>query len=395
MVTKSLATLVLAVALTACAAGGTQQSDQPSSSHAASIEPTPTATPVDIPSEFAAQMLASSEFRADISGTLQVGDNAGEINGVMDVVASGSHQRVVISFPEMEPQETEEIVLADASYALEDGIWIRAETDPGSGGGDSGLESIFVAALAHPDRLVLAGTETIDGERLHRLEIRPAPEISAEMLGFADPSVTEFEATLAFVAEDDGTPAGLIIEANWLQGEEAMEGQMDMRFRLDEGTHDVQVIAPEDPWEVRVGVELGYRMAHPVDWAVSYRPENEEYFAIDDYLGPVDDEVHVVAYPDLQGATGTDEWFRWSAISLVQDFGTEPEIATEFALTDGSKVRVLTLHYMEGATKVFFQQAVIVRGTQAWDVDWYSLAGNEAEDEETLLQMLGTFEPAG
>ena len=61
--------------------------------------------------------------------------------------------------------------------------------------------------MADPDSVVLAGTETIDGERLDRLEIQPAPDITAEMLGFTDPALSEFEATLAFLAEDDGKPA--------------------------------------------------------------------------------------------------------------------------------------------------------------------------------------------
>ena len=75
MITKTLAVLILAIALTACAAGGTQESVQPTSTEAPStLAPTPVPTPIDIPREFAAQMRLASQFRADISGTVQVGE---------------------------------------------------------------------------------------------------------------------------------------------------------------------------------------------------------------------------------------------------------------------------------------------------------------------------------
>jgi hypothetical protein len=396
MITKTLAVLTLAIALTACAAGGTQESARPSATDAPpTLAPTPVPTPIDIPREFADQMLAMTQFRADISGTVQVGDAAaGEISGMMEVAGTESHQQMVISFPGGEPQETEEIVLADASYALEDGIWIRTDAQLGDGV-DTGFGAIWSAAVADPDSLVLAGTETIDGERLHRLEIQPAPDITAEMLGFTDPAFSEFEATLAFLAEDDGKPAAIVLEATWLQGPDAVDGTMDMRFRFDAGTRDVEVTAPEDAWEVRVGVELGYRMAYPVDWSVSYAPATDEFAASDNYLGPVDDGVQVVAFPDLQGAASPDEWFRWSAQTLMQDFGTEPSVSETFPLADGTDARILSLYFQDGKDEIFFQQAVVVRGGQAWDINWFSLAGNEAEDGERMLQMLLTFEPAG
>ena len=396
MITKTLAVLILAIALTACAAGGTQESVQPTSTEAPpTLAPTPVPTPIDIPREFAAQMRLASQFRADISGTVQVGEGqVGEISGLVEIAGGDTHMRMIITAPDGEPQTTEQIVTADGSYALEDGIWIRSDADPGAGGA-TGLGGMWTAMVAEPDRLAVVGTEMIDGERLHRLEMEPAPDITAEMLGFADPAFSEFEATLAFLAEDDGKPAGIILEATWMQGTDALEGAMDLRFRFDGGARKVEVIAPEGAWETRVGVELGYRMAYPVKWSVSYAPATDEFLASDNYLGPVDDEVHVVAYPDLQGATSADEWFRWSAQTLLRDFGVEPSVSDTFSLADGTDVRILSLSYEDGPDKVFFQQAVIVRGTRAWDVNWFSLAGNEAEDGATMLQMLTTFEPAG
>ena len=49
-------------------------------------------------------------------------------------------------------------------------------------------------------------------------------------------------------------------------------------------------------------------------------------------------------------------------------------------MADGTEARILSLYYMDGSDEIFFQQAVVVRGTQAWDINWFSLAGSEAED---------------
>jgi uncharacterized membrane protein len=389
--------LALAFALGACGGSAQGPASDPSTTAtapSATVEPTPTATPIDIAGEFAAQMLARTQVKAEITGSVEVGGVVGVVSGTVESVGSDLHERMVVSFDEMPPQETERIVDADAWYTLDDqGIWLR-HLGPTSGA-STGLDALVNDALAHSERLVLAGTEMVDGDRLRRLEIQPPPQITPDMLGMVDPTIADFEADVAFFAEDDGTPAGVVVNAAWVQGEDAVPGLVEMVYRFDWGATDVRVTAPEDPWQMHAGDELGYQMAYPVNWVARHEPAAGNLLATDRFLGTVDDQVQVVAYPDLQGIPTAEDWFRASAQTLLRDFGTEPEVANTLSLADGSEVRILTLHYDEGPDRLFFQQAVVVRGTRAWDINWYSFAGSEARDGATLLKMLLTFEPAG
>ena len=398
MVTKALSVLTLAVVLAACAADVAEESAPTTPTDAPTIAPTPTATPIDVPGEFAAQMLANTQLRSEISGTIQVGDGpTGDLSGSVESVGSDVHQAMAVTFPGHAPRETESITDAGATYELQDGVWIRTQVSSGGSGGPAeatGLQAIVEAALADPDGLELAGTEEIDGERFQRLDIQPAPEITAAMLGFTDPTIADFDATVAFLAEDDGTPAGIVTEATWVQGAEPVDGTLDMRFRFDWGASDVRVTAPENPWVFHASDELGYRMAYPIDWTVRHVPASGELIATDEYLGTVDDSVQVRAFADLQGAPTVEDYYRAAAQSLLRGFGTEPEIPHRLILEDGSQARVMTLHFEDAGEEFFFQLAVIVRGTQAWDLSWYSLAGNETDDGATLLKMLMTFAPA-
>ena len=227
---------------------------------------------------------------------------------------------------------------------------------------------------------MLSGTEVVDGDRLLRLDIEDAPGIPAETLGFTDPTIADFEATVAFLAEDDGAPAGMVVEATWVQGADAVAGAIDLRYRFALGARDVTVTAPEDPWEFHLGEQLDYRMAYPIGWTVGHEPATADYPPFDLYLGRVDDEVQVIAYADLMGAPTAEDWFRSSAQVILRDYGAEPEIAEPIFLEDGSEVRVMKVHYSDGPDEWFFQQAVIVRGTQAWDINMFSFAGNETKD---------------
>ncbi|MCA1570263.1 MAG: hypothetical protein LC798_08095 [Chloroflexi bacterium] len=394
----SIVSLALALALTACAGDAAQGSASPFATDSPSPEststPTPTATPIDVAGVFAAQMQASEQLEAELSGTIEAGERVGELSGTMEAVGSDVHQIIVVAFPELPPHDTETIVVGSFSYALEDGIWIRTAHEP-EGEEPAGIQAIVDAALEDPDGLALAGTELVQGDRLHRLEIEPAPEISAGMLGFADPTIADFEATLAFLAEEGGTPAGMVVEATWIQGEQPVPVAIEMRFRFDWEADDLQITAPEDPWEWYDSDPLGYRMAHPVGWTVTHERAAGETPAIDRYLGPVDDQVSVVLFADLQGEPSAEDWFRESAQLLLRDFGVEPDVANEVVLANGFRVRILTLHYEEGGDQFFFQQAVVFGGTVAWDVNWFSFEGNEVEDGETLLKLLTSFEPAG
>jgi hypothetical protein len=126
---------------------------------------------------------------------------------------------------------------------------------------------------------------------------------------------------------------------------------------------------------------------------VVHEPEGEDFAASDAYIGPIDGEVDVILWNDLQGNT-PNTWFRDSQAWLADEFGTEPTVTTELlTLADGASVRVFELHYTYEGDDYFFQQAVVFAGDRAWDVNWYSTPGTEDAARAMLLSFVGTFEP--
>jgi len=109
------------------------------------------------------------------------------------------------------------------------------------------------------------------------------------------------------------------------------------------------------------------------------------------FIAPIDGEVDVFFYEGVGGVT-PNIWFRESADLLAEEFVTKP-IASDIDLRSGARTRVFELNYTSEGTDFFFQQAVIVAGDRAWDINWYSTAGREDADRELFLRFVGTFEP--
>lgn len=379
----------LLLGLSACAAPGAS----PSSTEAAataSPDPTPTEAPIDVAEEFAAKAERLDTFAAELSGTLRVGGVEGEVSGDLELVGSDVHSLTVVTFPGLPEQETETISMGGTKYERsENGYWLQL---PAGGSGAAGSDPV-TAALANTDALEVVGTEKHDGETLHRIESSGLADISPEALGITDPTIADFEAEVAFLAEDDGTPAGIIVTAAWVQGpaDAPVEAEFDLLFLFVDDVATVE--APDDPWTRYQSAELGYTMDHPVDWNVTHTPATADVQVSDFYLGPVDGEVQVYSYTDTFSATA-NEWFRGSAELLTEKFGSEPELANILVLTNGLEVQIFIGEYTEGGRAIFYQQAVVFGGNVAWDLDWYSLVGNEAEDQVRFVQFVLSFQPS-
>lgn len=380
--------LALVLGLAACASGAPASSTE--AAVTASPEPSPTEAPVDVAEEFAAKVEGLQAFAAELSGTLRVGGLEGEVSGNLEVVGSDVHSLTVITFPGLPEQETETISAGGTSYQLsENGYWLQL---PADGSGAAGSDPV-TAALANTDALEVVGTEEHDGEALHRIESSGLADIPPEALGITDPTVSDFEAEVAFLAEDDGTPAGIIVTAAWAQGpEEApVEAEFELLYLIVAGVPTVE--APDDPWTRYQSAELGYQMDHPADWDVTHMPAEGEVSPWDFYLGPVDGEVQVYRYTDVAGLTA-NQWFRDSAVLLAERFGSEPELAIVMSLDNGLEVQIFVGEYTEGGVIIHYQQAVVVGQNVAWDLDWYSGAGSEVEDGALFTQLVLSFEPS-
>jgi hypothetical protein len=391
-ITRRLAMMAAAVMLTVGLASCDAASSSPASSADATVaaatpSASPTASPIDIAEAFATKVRGSLTFSAELSGYVRVGDVEGEMSGELQAVGGDVHNLTVITFPGLPPQETETISVDGKSYKrTPQGYWLQSE----GGAGGTGTDPVSMA-LANADDLEVVGTEEHDGVTLHRIESNDPPDIALATLGITDPTVTDFDAEVAFLAEDDGTPAGIVFTASWTQGpaEAPVPAEFELRYMTVDTVGEIE--APDDPWVLYRSAELGYQMAYPADWDVSFEPATAEIPEGDFYIGPVDGEVDVFRYTDVGGALA-NEWFRGSVDLLTQSYGTAPEVLATLSLANGLEAQILAGHYADETQNVFYQQGVVFGGDVAWDLYWYSSPGNETEDQALFLQFVSSFE---
>ena len=379
--------------LTACGAAATS----PSSEAAPSVTESPSASPspeIDVASAFA-EIMGSSTFSVEsqISGSIEVGAGEGAISGSLVADAGGNHLVMEITLPGQASQVTETINAGGMSYRREGDLWFLA-------GDVSNGDDSFAADLGNLESLRDEGVVERDGDRLHRLVPSQPLDLDASSLGFDDPSVSGFQADVEFFATDDGTPAGLVISAQWEQdvNGEPMDATMTLDYAFTSVGEAVDIVAPEELWLKFTSDAFGYQMAYPSTWDFQHFPAEGEFPAADVFLAPatvgaVATEVDVYHYPDLEAGIVPNAWFRDSGLLLEETWGTSLE-TSELIEVNGIEAQLFTLHgVQEGGNDTYFQEAAIFAGSVAWDVDWYSQPGMEMADRELFVKMLSTFRP--
>lgn len=385
--------LLLIATLTGCAGQAVSPSIDAATSPTESQSPSPSPD-VDVAGAFA-DIMGSPTFSVEavISGSVEVGAVEGAISGSLMAGVGGSHLLMEIALPGQASQATETISVGGKAYQREGGLWFLStdETTP---------DNSFTAALGDLESLSDAGIVELDGDRLHRLVPSQPLDLDPASFGFTDPSVSGFEGGVEFLATQDGAPAGMIITANWEQdvNGEPEDGTMTLEYAFSSVGGTVDVVPPDEVWLKFTSDTFGYQMAYPSTWDFQHIPADEEYSAADVFLapatiGPVQTEVDVYHYPDLEAGVLPNAWFFESGTVLEEKWGTAPETSEPIEV-NGIKAQLFSLHgVQDDGEDAYFQEAAIFAGNVAWDVDWYSQPGKEAHDRELFLKMLSTFRP--
>jgi hypothetical protein len=383
---RPLVGLAALVLLTGCA-GSPTPTLAPATPPAADVSPTPTPT-VDPAAAFLAA-INDPEFSATatLSGAVEIGDLEMEVNGEMRLSGQDAYTLMKASLPDGTIQSTESISVSGGRYVRQgDGLWML---QPAAGENTGSVMPGFDF-----ESLREAGTKVVDGQSLVRLLPVGGSDLAPTFFGLADPSVVDFDAELEFFAEPDGTPAVLLATASW---EQALRGTpvgaaLELRFDFDRIGQWVRIDEPPLVWTTHTSPELGYAMAIPTEWSADHVAATDEYLAYDLLLGPVDGEVHVTKYPDVEAGLPPNAWFQESASWIEQSFGV--------SLTTWESI---TVHELPGALfkahisiegrELFYQQVTVLGDGVGWDIDWYSRVGAEESDRKMFLDFVSTFEP--
>jgi len=288
--------------------------------------------------------------RVAISGEMTFDTISLPITGVLELRPGASHTVITLASG-ASAQTSESTYVGGHKYERVNGVWFDAGT-PDS----KGLGSTILGQGGFRD----TGIETKNGQQLHHLELPTGSAIPPEALGFDDPAMGNAAATLEAWAEEDGTPAVMLITASWSQasGEVTMAATMTMElaFKL----MSVEVATPANVWARQESAIFGYKAAYPADW---------EFQA---------------------GSADAADWFSGFDGSWIGVWREK---------TDGSSLSTITTwvsrHLDEFAglksSKLDSNTAAKLAGVTARRLDYHGTADGEAVWETTIIAVSGSW----
>lgn len=344
----------------------------PSPSLAAS--PKPTRAPAkDLASLAAARLREFRSARVEITGQTTSG---GRLTISGDGELAGDASRFAISMDAGEHRSsTVEVTVAEGRFWSRNGGPFVAEP----------VDADFVglaAFLRDLGPLASAGTQVRDGRLLHRLVPPPTAVVPPSVLGLQGPGLEDFNAELEIYAEPNGTPVELAFEVAWRQppttGDQRV--QMAVTYHLVRLDEPLTIQPPAEVWTTHVSDRFRYRIAYPEDW------ELEEVDDGDSFLGPDGSEAFIWMEPE---AGSLNAWVTDAVLFYQEEFGQRPE-SNESVTIAGQAGRMLSYHAEVDEAPTFVMDALVVHEGRGYDLEWYSVPGNEAADRRTFQDMLST-----
>jgi hypothetical protein len=207
----------------------------------------------------------------------------------------------------------------------------------------------------------------------------------------SDPAQAEAAVSVEFLAESDGTPAVILVDATWTERFDGADVAVELAFEIELLTWDavVSIRAPDDVWAVHESSEIGYSMAHPADWTVE-STDGTDAFRLDGI-----EYIHV-APQELTAPATTDQFVEAILRSYEDDLDTRPD-SNEPVTLGGQPARRLVLHLenAEGAPVVLFDYVTVRAGT-GWEVYLATLAGTTEDRDLAFFEtVIATFRFAG
>jgi hypothetical protein len=374
---------VLSIALAAC--GGAATSSAPAAAPSqAPASPTAAATPspsaVDVAAAFVQNVTGPSfNATATIAGTMTVGPVDGTITGEGVVSGANSSMTLVID-ADVFKQTSESIHVGGASWSRkDDGPWLEDPAKP-AGSANQTLDGMLQSVTSVTD----TGVETRGGRQLHHLRSSGGNAIPPTTFGVDPATAKDAEFTLDFYATDDGTPAILAIAGSWTtvgSGGTSLPTELRFDITLDDVGEPQVINPPEDVWVRYTSKALGYTMAHPPDWMVESKKNEDTYL--------LNDQGYVyVAVTPYKGSTA--KFVTDLKASYKKPFQGDPTTETPTRLGGQPAVRLVYDYTNDQGQAVTIADDVISRDGTGWEV--FLATGGGPEDIEVFDQFVATFQ---
>ncbi len=348
---------------------------------AASVKPSP--TPFDVAGAFVKKMTSGAfTARSTVTGTIDEGPVHGTLDGTYTFSSGDYHYEINISVPGTR-LTTHGTHIAGLTYKQEgSGPWLASTASPG-GPAPGDLASQLTKVTSVTD----VGLETKAGRQLHHLRPPGGLTIPPSSMGITDPDVRDATATVEIYAQDDGTLGALTMTMTWTQattGGASVDAKMVLDFAFTNVGDVVTVTAPADVWQVFTSRRLPYTMAYPTDWATPSDPDGDFFRTADDST-----EVWVYAASVPKGTTQTDVVLQvTTGVARSLNLRSDGRFAVEVG---GVATTAYEYHGTINKLPTFFVIVPLLHAGKGYEIQWYSMPGDETADRGTLKEFLASF----
>ena len=373
-------TLAAGLMVSACGSSNPSASTPPAGTTAPSVAvvASPSAGPaVDVVPLFAAAMDDVTSGALAVDGTARVGNVQFTMTGSQVFSGPDSNGSLTTTIGGV-AKTVETTQVGGKRYTRTgDGPWVEA---PPSSGSDLTDEILKNAGNALSD----VGTETRDGQPVHRLEVAGSAFDPAALLS-GTAGVSDAEGTVAFFCTDDGTPVGAEVEVTWQQklGDQAANGSMTIEIAFSQLGVAQSIRAPDEVWSVHTSARYDYSIAYPSDYDYTKDTDFDYFFAPDlDFYG--------VSRVNNQGLTLNI--LTRGEVDSIKGYLNTNRVTNEAITVGGVESRWLTASGNNADLgKTLIHEVVVVKGQWAYYVAWFSKPGKEAVDKATFLQVVASF----
>ena len=381
---RRLATVTLsfacAVAIAACGAPATSvaPSQVATAAPSATAAPTPSPSAADVSAAFV-RIVSAEEFsgKASMTGTVKSGTVEGEVTGTFVGDADDSSSTTTITVATF-TQVTDKVSVDDKRWTrTSPGPWLE---DPAKPAGASNKS--LADTLRGLGAVVDLGVKSQGGQQLHHLQPTGGNKLTAEEVGFDVNGATDGQFTLDFYADEDGTPVIMEITGSWTQerGGASIPTSVAIEYAFSDVGEPQVISAPDDVW-VRYTSDLGYTMAHPPDWTVDSKKNQDAYL--------LNDQGYVyVAVTPYKGSTA--KFATELKASYKKPFKGDPESQAPTQLGGQPAVRLIYQYRNDEDQDVTIADDVISRDGIGWEV-FLATAGGP-EDIAVFDQFAATFQ---
>jgi hypothetical protein len=364
----------IALVLAGCAPAATETPTATplvTASPAATPSPTPSPTPLDVATPFLAALHEARSARLATSGTFTVGGQIVDFTGTWTYAGSDTELSTTYS----DGRTVYNVTKAGLGFTKQgNGPWLPDEGPPTNGD--------LWAAFQAISRLTATGTEQRDGEALHRLEIPAGTTLDLAHYGLA--SLANPTISVEFLAQEDGTPAYLIVTATGTTtvGDQVVPTTATIEWRFTQVGGSLVVNRPADVWQRFTSERFHYALAYPGEWDVVTTEKGFDLF-----ISPGEPFAFAGRAKVPSGTT-------LNVVAKAEIENAKPQFkldSNEAYTLDGRKARLLTFHGKVEGEKVVLYFVVSLKSSREYFVAWRAPAGNEAVDRATFEQMLSTY----